>query len=234
MVFILSTLGLWRLHCETLRTQCKACLSLLGCEYILMCTSMSHTQKKNYQYWQKGYLHKSIYTPASCDVSVYQYQCTALKLADIFLISEPQIIPTTFFPALYSPVLIDVHLPALKTSFKCPVPPSPNQPKLYDQLSELHGCEGWCWVASKKKKTQIRTTPVFWGNLTNSLFIFHNSCSKADGFAGVWNRSLCLNIMCGNCNSEPFFLTEISPFTTCLEGFTVIHNYNRATNEIIA
>lgn len=28
-----------------------------------------------------------------------------------------------------------------------------------------------------------------------------------------------------HCNSEPFFLTEISPFTTCLEGFTVIHNY---------
>lgn len=40
--------------------------------------------------------------------------------------------------------------------------------------------------------------------------------------------------MSGHCNSEPFFLTESFPFTTCLEGFTVIYNYNLATNEIIA
>lgn len=51
-----------------------------------------------------------------------------------------------------------------------------------------------------------------------------------------WIRinSLCLNIMRGNCNSEPFFLTEIFPFTISLEGFTVIHNYDLATSEIIA
>lgn len=76
----------------------------------------------------------------------------------------------------------------------------------------------------------------FLGNLINSLFSFHfhNSCLKVNGFESVWNNSLCLNIIRGNCNSEPFFLTEIFPFATCLEGFTVIHNYNLATNEIIA
>lgn len=160
MVFILSTLGLWRLHCETLRTQCKACLSLLGCEYILMCTSMSHTQKKNYQYWQKGYLHKSIYTPASCDVSVYQYQCTALKLADIFLISEPQIIPTTFFPALYSPVLIDVHLPALKTSFKCP-PPLPQSTQALWSAFWIARLWGLVLSSVQEKKHKSEPLPFF-------------------------------------------------------------------------
>lgn len=40
--------------------------------------------------------------------------------------------------------------------------------------------------------------------------------------------------MSKHCSSEPFFLSEISPFTTCPEGFTVIHNYNLATIKIIA
>lgn len=154
MVFILSTLGLWRLHCETLRTQCKACLSQLGCEYILMCTSMSHIHK-TYQYRQKGYLHKSIYTPASCDVSVYQYQCTALKLANHKLFPP-------HFPALYSPVVLR---PLSRSKDIVQVSPSTQALWSASWIARL-----WGLVLSSVQENQNHSH--FWANLMTSLLLF--------------------------------------------------------------
>lgn len=157
-------------------------------------------------------IHKSIYTPASCDVSVYQYQCTELQLAGrfflfSFLISERQNIPTAH--------LCYVH--ALKTSFNCP-----HRPKLYDQLPEFTAVRVGAEKCPKKFRTSL-VCVVSLGNWTNGLFHFHNSRSKINGIEpSIATQSLY------------FQNWNLSLHRASWKAFPLIHNYNLATSETIA
>lgn len=164
MVFILGTLGLWRLHCETLRTQCKVCLSLLGMWlYFNVHIYVTYTKPTDTD-------RRDISTRAFILQRLVMFLFTStnalhLKLADIFWSANHKLFPP-YFPALYSPVLWR-PLPHSKDIFRLS-PPSSTQ-ALWS-ASWILGCEGWCWVVSKK----IRATPVFWKIwwIAFSLFIF--------------------------------------------------------------
>lgn len=163
IVFILSTLSLWRLHCETLRTKCKVCLSHLWDVSIFQCAHLCHIHE-TYQSWQKGFVfHKSIYTPASCDVSVYQYHCTALQLADVFWSAtySHQVFLHCFLPSQY--------LTQLKTSFDCP--------RRAESMIGFLNTDLWALVLRSENRFEslFYLQPFLGGKLNENIFLFFHS-----------------------------------------------------------
>lgn len=91
IVFIMSTLSLWRLHCETLRIQCNARPSLPGCWVCTNCAIFVTYARPTYSDRVVESPQKSIYIEAYRDVLLlcsFPFTTTSntlpFKLADIF------------------------------------------------------------------------------------------------------------------------------------------------------
>lgn len=158
MVFILSTLGLWRLHCETLRQHnVKRVCPPPGRQYISMCTSMSckpdptNTDRRDILYYPQEHLYSSVLW---CFCLPAPMHCTSISgpFYFIFWFPDQRITNYSHRTFLLRPRSKDIFQLSPSTQALWPAP-------------WIHGCEGWCWVVSQEIQNLSRLCFLFFLSL---------------------------------------------------------------------